>query len=157
MKSFFTIDSILIKGWKSFNDLQGIKLENLGDLNVIIGPNNIGKSNLFKLLYLLSLKYPQEKNKVWSKFDEFITISDRWSFSKETPIHCEIIIKEVYKSTYNMCTFRKLTFINYLNLNYFDVSVKFPTQEIAKKYIPKRDKLLSRDKIYFYWEKLLKE
>lgn len=42
------IKSIKIKGWRSYNDLEGIELNDLKKINLIIGPNNSGKSNLLK-------------------------------------------------------------------------------------------------------------
>jgi energy-coupling factor transporter ATP-binding protein EcfA2 len=45
------IKSIKIKGWRSFNDTHGIELNNLKKINLIIGPNNSGKSNLLKFFH----------------------------------------------------------------------------------------------------------
>lgn len=42
------ISSIEIKGWRSYSDEDGIKLDDLKQFNLIIGPNNSGKSNLQK-------------------------------------------------------------------------------------------------------------
>ncbi len=44
------ITRLRVQGYKSFADAE----LRLGPLNVIVGPNNVGKSNLFDLLKLLS-------------------------------------------------------------------------------------------------------
>jgi len=46
------IDSIKLCGWRSY-DLDGIHMEGLKSMNLIIGPNNSGKSNLAKYFYYL--------------------------------------------------------------------------------------------------------
>lgn len=43
------IDGIAIKGWRSFDEVGAI-LNNLKKVNLIIGPNNVGKSNISRLL-----------------------------------------------------------------------------------------------------------
>jgi hypothetical protein len=43
------IDGVSIKGWRSF-DGEGATLKHLRKVNIIIGPNNAGKSNLSRLL-----------------------------------------------------------------------------------------------------------
>ncbi|CAN7734389.1 AAA family ATPase [Paenibacillus sp. LjRoot153] len=45
------IKSIELKGWRSYSGTDGVTLENLRKINIIIGPNNSGKSNLFKYLF----------------------------------------------------------------------------------------------------------
>src|SRR5689334_9361120 len=42
--------SIHIEGWRSFAPGVGITLRDLGSLNVLIGPNNAGKSNVGRFL-----------------------------------------------------------------------------------------------------------
>ncbi|MCB9234446.1 MAG: AAA family ATPase [Bacteroidia bacterium] len=41
------INKIRIKGWRSYDDTDGIKIDSLKNINLFIGPNNAGKSNLF--------------------------------------------------------------------------------------------------------------
>lgn len=45
------IKSISIQGWRSYSSEEGVFLKNLKKINIIIGPNNSGKSNLFKYLF----------------------------------------------------------------------------------------------------------
>ena len=45
------IKSVSIQGWRSYSSTEGVTLDNLKKINVIIGPNNSGKSNLFKYLF----------------------------------------------------------------------------------------------------------
>ncbi|MFS0749883.1 AAA family ATPase [Oceanobacillus sp. 1P07AA] len=50
------LSDIYLKGWRSFDAEQGIKIVNLKRINLFIGPNNSGKSNLFKYLFYLKEK-----------------------------------------------------------------------------------------------------
>jgi AAA15 family ATPase/GTPase len=43
------IDGIAIKGWRSFDEV-GATLNNLKKINIIVGLNNVGKSNISRLL-----------------------------------------------------------------------------------------------------------
>jgi AAA15 family ATPase/GTPase len=45
------IKEITIKGWRSFDYENGIILKDLKRINVIIGPNNSGKSNVGKYFF----------------------------------------------------------------------------------------------------------
>ncbi|TJY42225.1 hypothetical protein E5161_09455 [Cohnella pontilimi] len=45
------IKSIEITGWRSFSSDEGATLSDLKKINILIGPNNSGKSNLFKYLF----------------------------------------------------------------------------------------------------------
>ncbi|ODA43020.1 AAA family ATPase [Desulfosporosinus sp. BG] len=47
------ISKVVLKGWKSFSNEEGISLDNFKHINIIIGPNNAGKSNLFKYFFYL--------------------------------------------------------------------------------------------------------
>jgi len=47
------IREIEIKGWRSYDDEKGIILKDLKRINILIGPNNSGKSNLGKYFLLL--------------------------------------------------------------------------------------------------------
>lgn len=44
------INKLHLKNWKSFDD-NGIIIDDFKKMNIIIGPNNSGKSNLFRYLY----------------------------------------------------------------------------------------------------------
>jgi hypothetical protein len=45
------IKSVSIQGWRSYSSTEGVSLDNLKKINIIIGPNNSGKSNFFKYLF----------------------------------------------------------------------------------------------------------
>ncbi|MDN3017175.1 AAA family ATPase [Paenibacillus sp. BSR1-1] len=51
------LSEVTIKGWKSFNRNEGFVLEDLKPINILIGPNNIGKSNFMKYLHDLMLRF----------------------------------------------------------------------------------------------------
>ncbi|MFT7827042.1 ATP-dependent nuclease [Priestia megaterium] len=79
------IKELQLKGWRSYSE-EGISLKNLNKINLLIGPNNIGKSNLLK--YLLSLRtiFP-EGNDSWEEKDmSFFRINeeDRWLYNTQT-------------------------------------------------------------------------
>lgn len=44
--------SIEIRGWRSYSP-AGLRLQGLGAVNIIVGPNNAGKSNLFRFFHWL--------------------------------------------------------------------------------------------------------
>ena len=83
------IDSIKLCGWRSY-DLNGVYISGLKSINLIIGPNNSGKSNLAK--YFNYLKSIASENltagtaiSVAAELDE----SQTWGWEKEK-INCEI-------------------------------------------------------------------
>ena len=85
------IDSIKLCGWRSY-DLNGVYISGLKSINLIIGPNNSGKSNLAK--YFNYLKRIASENlatgtaiSVATELDE----SQTWSWGKEK-INCEIVL-----------------------------------------------------------------
>lgn len=85
------IDSIKLSGWRSY-DLDGIYIEGLKSINLIIGPNNSGKSNLSKYFnYLKSIANEKLATgtviKVATELDE----SQTWGWRKEK-IECEILL-----------------------------------------------------------------
>ncbi|HDR7161348.1 TPA: AAA family ATPase [Bacillus cereus] len=47
------INQINLKGWRSYSDEEVVALKDLKHINIIIGPNNSGKSNIFKYLFYL--------------------------------------------------------------------------------------------------------
>ncbi|HDR7379537.1 MULTISPECIES: ATP-dependent nuclease [Bacillus cereus group] len=47
------INEIHLNGWRSYSNEEMVSLKNLKHINIIIGPNNSGKSNIFKYLFHL--------------------------------------------------------------------------------------------------------
>lgn len=83
------IDSIKLRGWRSY-DLEGIHIEGLKSINLIIGPNNSGKSNLSKYLnYLKNMATDQLSNGCSISVTTEIDESQTWNWEKEK-INCEI-------------------------------------------------------------------
>lgn len=83
------IDSIKLSGWRSY-DLDGVHIEGLKSINLIIGPNNSGKSNLAKYFNYLKSIASEELSvgkaiSVATELDE----SQTWGWGKEK-INCEI-------------------------------------------------------------------
>ncbi|BBB30424.1 ATP-dependent nuclease [Neptunomonas japonica] len=83
------IDSIKLCGWRSY-DLNGVYISGLKSINLIIGPNNSGKSNLAKYFnYLKSIASEKLSTgtaiSVATELDE----SQTWDWGKEK-INCEI-------------------------------------------------------------------
>ncbi|WP_210470252.1 ATP-dependent nuclease [Vibrio crassostreae] len=56
------LDSIKLAGWRSY-DTDGVELNNLKSINLIIGPNNSGKSNLFRYFNYLKKVLSTERFK----------------------------------------------------------------------------------------------
>lgn len=87
------IDSIKLSGWRSYNS-EGIYLDNLKSINIIIGPNNSGKSNLSKYFhYLKTISvgkiHPEGRILLESDLDE----SQTWSWKKNN-IYSEVSISK---------------------------------------------------------------
>lgn len=85
------IDSIKLCGWRSY-DSNGVHIEGLKSINLIIGPNNSGKSNLSKYFnYLKSIANEKlaagKLITVSTNLDE----SQTWCWKKEK-INCEILL-----------------------------------------------------------------
>ncbi|WP_341509092.1 ATP-binding protein [Photobacterium damselae subsp. damselae] len=87
------IDSIKLCGWRSY-DLNGVYISGLKSINLIIGPNNSGKSNLAK--YFNYLKSIASENltvgnaiSVATELDE----SQTWEW-KNDKISCEILLSK---------------------------------------------------------------
>lgn len=85
------IDSIKLCGWRSY-DLNGVYMSGLKSINLIIGPNNSGKSNLAKYFnYLKSIACESLSTgtaiSVATELDE----SQTWAWGKEK-INCEILL-----------------------------------------------------------------
>lgn len=88
------VKKISIKGWKSFSSKNGIALEGLKQINLIIGRNNTGKSNIFKyFFYLKSVTVKLTKDtKHYDLYHNITTSSnnkDTWAV-KENDITCSI-------------------------------------------------------------------
>jgi len=83
------VDSIKLCGWRSY-DLGGVHLEGLKSINLIIGPNNSGKSNLAKYFnYLKSIASQQLPNGCAISVPTNIDESQTWNWGKEKII-CEM-------------------------------------------------------------------
>lgn len=94
------INEIHLKGWRSYSDSEEVILKNLKQINIIIGPNNSGKSNIFKYLYYLRNQCVEHKEGDISKikYDNYNNIQR--SFSPENTwaesscnINAEIMIE----------------------------------------------------------------
>jgi AAA15 family ATPase/GTPase len=85
------VDSIKLSGWRSY-DLDGIKIEGLKSINLIIGPNNSGKSNLSKYFnYLKSIASGElSSGKIITVAAE-LNESQTWAWRKGK-INCEITL-----------------------------------------------------------------
>ncbi|KEO84278.1 ATP-dependent nuclease [Tumebacillus flagellatus] len=85
------LSKIHLRGWRSYSYDEGVLLENLKHINVIIGPNNTGKSNLFRYLYQLremnSIKQAAKDSSIrganfynrYNLLDETFSEKDTWA------------------------------------------------------------------------------
>lgn len=88
------IKKIELKGWRSFDYDEGIILDNLKQINIIIGVNNSGKSNLSKYFLMLKeqLKPPEGRAITPDEFTEVryrIDSSDSWAWL-QNEIYCNL-------------------------------------------------------------------
>lgn len=100
------IKGITLKGWRSFCNTKGILLSNLKHINLLIGPNNSGKSNLFKYFYYLRKLVQDtitERNKnqrieeiygIYNKIEKAFPEKDTWACNNYN-ISCEILLEEI--------------------------------------------------------------
>ncbi|MBM6551832.1 ATP-dependent nuclease [Marinomonas ostreistagni] len=87
------IDSIKLSGWRSY-DLNGVSIKNLKSINLIIGPNNSGKSNLAKYFnYLKSIASEKLAVGAAISFASELDESQTWNWRKER-INCEITLSK---------------------------------------------------------------
>ncbi|MGL6482855.1 ATP-dependent nuclease [Aeromonas caviae] len=87
------IDSIKLSGWRSY-DLDGVFLDGLKSINLIIGPNNSGKSNLSKYFNYLKSIYNNELPSgkriiVTANLDE----SQTW-YWRRNKVECQITLSK---------------------------------------------------------------
>jgi predicted ATP-dependent endonuclease of OLD family len=87
------IDAIKLRGWRSY-PLDGISLDNLKSINLIIGPNNSGKSNLSKYFnYLKSICDENLSINGSTEFEATIEEGQTWCW-KKNDISCEIVLSK---------------------------------------------------------------
>ncbi|MNO38361.1 hypothetical protein D3C76_284630 [compost metagenome] len=88
------IKDLQLKGWRSYSQ-EGLTLHDLKKMNLLIGPNNVGKSNLLKYFLFLREIFPEgdegaiKKNVSYSR----IRNTDRWLFGTE-PVHFGVTIED---------------------------------------------------------------
>ncbi|MFS0765679.1 ATP-dependent nuclease [Peribacillus phoenicis] len=96
------INEIRLKGWRSYSDSEEVVLKDLKHINIIIGPNNSGKSNIFKYLYYLRNDCVEHKKDKLSniKYDNYnniprsFPIENTWAESS-CNIHADIKVEEI--------------------------------------------------------------
>ncbi|MFM5532230.1 ATP-dependent endonuclease [Aeromonas veronii] len=87
------IDSIKLSGWRSY-DLDGVLLEGLKSINLIIGPNNSGKSNLSKYFnYLKSIHNSELPTGKRIIVKANLTESQTWHWEK-SQVECQITLSK---------------------------------------------------------------
>lgn len=105
------IKEIRLRGWRSYSDEDGIVISDFKQINIIIGPNNAGKSNLFKYLYQIretAIKIMEGKSEPAER-DEFhnydvfnhiigsISKKDTWAEQGKDVI-CDLLIEDIQLS-----------------------------------------------------------
>lgn len=88
------ISELRLSGWKSYSE-DGISLENFKKINLLIGPNNVGKSNLLKYLLFLRGIFP-EGNNTFEEIDVShfkVDYTDRWLFA-DIPVKFGVTIED---------------------------------------------------------------
>lgn len=85
------IDSIKLSGWRSY-DLDGVHIKGLKSINLIIGPNNSGKSNLSKYFnYLKSIANDELSSGKLITVATELNESQTWAWGKDK-INCKITL-----------------------------------------------------------------
>lgn len=86
------IEELYLSGWKSYSE-QGVELKDLKKINLLIGPNNVGKSNILKYFMFLRGIFP-EGNDTFEKVDlshKMLDREDRW-LHRDNPVKCKMSI-----------------------------------------------------------------
>jgi len=60
---------ITVAGWRSFAPEYPVKIEGLGQVSLLIGPNNVGKSNLGRFLVWLRDELRDYKRSDWARYE----------------------------------------------------------------------------------------
>ncbi|MBX9985566.1 ATP-dependent nuclease [Priestia aryabhattai] len=149
------LKEITIKGWRSFKDTHGISLKNLKNINIIVGTNNIGKSNIFKYFYHWSLIFPNEEAKEdeWNNFhlENHFKKEDRWMksntnvSSKFLLEETNVIGKNIFKSNYQYLKYAS----NNKGKNFFNSSFLNPNIKLNFS-------IDEKEHVKDSWNKLLK-
>ncbi|MGG0248773.1 AAA family ATPase [Peribacillus frigoritolerans] len=86
------INEIELKGWRYYSEENGIKLKNFKKINLIIGPNNVGKSNFLKYFLKLRSVFPEGDDSF--KERNFMSLrlkdNDKWLNNEMGKVFCEI-------------------------------------------------------------------
>lgn len=89
------VNSISIKGWRSF-DKDGIKLTSLSRINIVIGQNNCGKSNISKLFSRIKNNRQGFSSQDFDSYNKILDYKDTWAWS-EGKVEFSISISEKIK------------------------------------------------------------
>lgn len=100
------INQINLKGWRSYSDEEVVSLKNLKHINIIIGPNNSGKSNIFKYLFYLreiggkareGAKGKKAEYGLYNNIPEAFQIENTWAESA-CDVVGEIVLEDISPS-----------------------------------------------------------
>ncbi|MFV8829523.1 AAA family ATPase [Alkalihalobacterium sp. APHAB7] len=97
------VKEIYLKGWRSYSNEDGISVNGLKHINLFIGPNNSGKSNLFKYLYFLRetiLNKVQNDSMDYDSYNNLdiqIASRDTWADLNDD-ISCELLLEDIIVS-----------------------------------------------------------
>jgi predicted ATP-binding protein involved in virulence len=105
------IENIKLKNYRSF-DNDGIELNNLGNVNILIGKNNSGKSNLLNFIGNINQFF--EKN---ASANGYLQKKDFYNFNEGYEVICSLNVnKNMLEIPESLLTYFKNE--NYLNLDY---------------------------------------
>ncbi|WP_195571741.1 AAA family ATPase [Paenibacillus sp. 1001270B_150601_E10] len=99
------IKSINVRGWRSFSSDEGVSIGDFKKINLIIGPNNAGKSNIFKYLFqirnvITSASASRKRKDGLGEYDllnsipSAFNVSDTWSYEGQDII-CNIQLEGI--------------------------------------------------------------
>ncbi|MFA2833453.1 ATP-binding protein [Bacillus paranthracis] len=100
------INQIELKGWRSYSDEESVSLKNLKHINIIIGPNNSGKSNIFKYLFYLreigerareAAKAPKIEYGLYNNIQGAFQIENTWAESS-CDVTSKVILEDISSS-----------------------------------------------------------
>ena len=82
------IEGITIKNYRSF-DNDGIELENLGNINILIGKNNSGKSNVLKFISSLNRFLTINSSNMG-----YLKTNDFYNYNEQNDVACSLKVNK---------------------------------------------------------------
>jgi len=133
------IEGITIKNYRSF-DNDGIELENLGNINILIGKNNSGKSNVLKFISSLNRFLTINSSNMG-----YLKTNDFYNYNEQNDVACSLKVNKgmLYLPDAILEYFKNIDSV-IINYKYSTESRYFlESEDFLRNIIPNNDKVLN--------------